>query len=186
MNLPNVEAVMNEYAKYVIQQSKSNLSKAKPYPKNGGNLYNSLKYKLVEDNQALIVEFLMADYAEFVDQGVRGKNPNALPQNAKYYGKQKAPNSPYKFGAMKTKGLRAAINKWTVKKNLDGVRDKKTGKFLPRKTMQYLITRSIYLSGIKPTLFFSKPFVAGIKKYELDLTKAFISDIESRMVYGEK
>ena len=186
MNLPNVEAVMNKYAKYVIQQSRSNLSKAKPYPKNKGDLYNTLEYKLVEDSQALIVEFLMQDYGEFVDQGVKGKNPNALPENAKYYGKQKAPNSPYKFGAMKTKGLRAAINKWTVKKNLDGVRDKKTGKFLPRKTMQYLITRSIYLSGIKPTLFFSKPFVAGIKKYELDLTKAFISDIESRMVYGEK
>ena len=82
MNLSNVEAVMNKYAKYVIQQSKSNLSKAKPYPKNGGNLYNSLKYELVDDSQALIVEFLMADYGEFVDQGVRGKNPNALPQNA--------------------------------------------------------------------------------------------------------
>ena len=76
---------------------------------------------------------------------------------------------------------------WGSEKTMltDERRDKK-GKFLPRKTMQYLITRSIYLSGIKPTLFFSKPFVAGIKKYELDLTKAFISDIESRMVYGEK
>ncbi len=186
MEYNNLEAVMKKYAKYVIQQAKSNLSKAKPYPKNKGNLYNTLDYKIDPDDQeALLVEFLMEDYAQFVDQGVKGKNPNALPSGSKHYGKQQAPNSPYKFGGMKTKGLRAAINKWTVKKNLDGVRDKK-GKFLPRKTMQYLITRSIYLSGIKPTLFFSKPFVAGIKKYELDLTKAFISDIESRMVYGEK
>ena len=86
---------------------------------------------------------------------------------------------------MKSKGLRAAINKWTVQKSIKGVRDKK-GRFLKRKTMQYLITRSIYLAGIKPTYFFSKPFEAGIKKYELQFKKAFISDLESRMVYGEK
>jgi len=187
MEYNNLEAVMKKYAKYVIQQAKSNLSKAKPYPKNKGNLYNTLDYKIDPDDQeALLVEFLMEDYAQFVDQGVKGKNPNALPQKAKYYGEQKAPNSPYKFGAMKSKGLKEAINKWTVKKNLDGVRDKKTGKFLKRKTMQYLIRRSIYLSGIKPTYFFSKPFEAGIKKYELQFKKAFISDLESRMVYGEK
>jgi hypothetical protein len=186
MEYNNLEAVMKKYAKYVIQQAKSNLSKAKPYPKNKGNLYNTLDYKIDPDDQeALLVEFLMEDYAQFVDQGVKGKNPNALPSGSKHYGKQQAPNSPYKFGAMKSKGLRAAINKWTVQKSIKGVRDKK-GRFLKRKTMQYLITRSIYLAGIKPTYFFSKPFEAGIKKYELQFKKAFISDLESRMVYGEK
>ena len=151
MEYNNLEAVMKKYAKYVIQQAKSNLSKAKPYPKNKGNLYNTLDYKIDPDDQeALLVEFLMEDYAQFVDQGVKGKNPNALPSGSKHYGKQQAPNSPYKFGAMKSKGLRAAINKWTVQKSIKGVRDKK-GRFLKRKTMQYLITRSIYLAGIKPT-----------------------------------
>ena len=128
----------------------------------------------------------MEDYGEFVDQGVKGKNPNALPEGAKYYGKQKAPNSPYKFGANKSKGLRAAINKWTVKKNLKGVRDKK-GRFLSRKSMQYLIARNIYLSGIKPTRFFSKPFIAGEKKYELQLKEAFVSDLQNKIIgFAEK
>tara|TARA_R100000742_G_C4276418_1_gene97470 strand:+ start:1884 stop:2453 length:570 start_codon:yes stop_codon:yes gene_type:complete len=189
MEFTNLEDVLTQYAKYVVQQAKSNLSKTRPYPKNKGQLYNTLDYKILDNNEAILVEFLMEDYWEFVDQGVKGKNPNGLPQGAKYYGKQKAPNSPFKFGTGTGKkgGLRAAINKWTVKKGLKGVRDPKTGRFLPRKSMQYLIVRNIYLSGIKPTLFFSKPFIAGEKKYELQLKEAFVTDLQNTIIgFAEK
>jgi len=37
--MKNLEAVMNQYAKYVIQQSRTRLTKD---DKGGGNLYNSL------------------------------------------------------------------------------------------------------------------------------------------------
>ena len=69
--MKQLEAVMTRYAKYVIQQSKSNLTKDK---KGGGDLYNSLKYKIVEDDTAMLVEFLMEDYGAFVDRGVKGVN----------------------------------------------------------------------------------------------------------------
>ena len=38
MTFKNVDEVVNKYAKYVVQQSKSNLTKDK---KGGGDLYNS-------------------------------------------------------------------------------------------------------------------------------------------------
>jgi hypothetical protein len=151
MNFLKTNEILNKFGKYVVQQSKSNLTRK---DKGGGKLYNSIKYTLAE----------------------KSKNIN----------NQQAPNSIYKFGAMKSRGLRKAINKWTITKGLDGVRDKKTGRFLPRKTMQYLITRSIYLSGIKPTMFFTKPFERAFAKLTPDITKSFLLDIEQGIILGTK
>jgi hypothetical protein len=44
----------------------------------------------------------------------------------------------------------------------------------------YLISRSIFQKGIKPSLFFTKPFEAGYKKYiDTDLFKAFGQDLDT-------
>ena len=69
MELKNLEAVMTEYAKYVIKQSKTNLTKDK---KGGGSLYNSLKYKLHQDDTAMLVEFMMEDYGLMLIVVLRG------------------------------------------------------------------------------------------------------------------
>lgn len=149
MDYKKTQDILNKYAKYVVQQSRSNLTKDK---KGSGALYSSINYELDYENNIFLLEFLMEDYGEYVDRGVKGKSPNSLPKGSKWYGIQKAPTSPFKFGAMKSRGLRAAINKWTVQKGINGIRDKK-GRFIKRKSLQYLITRSIYLSGIKANFF---------------------------------
>ena len=43
MKFKNVDEIVTKYAKYVVQQSKSNLTKDK---KGGGDLYNSVSYKI--------------------------------------------------------------------------------------------------------------------------------------------
>jgi len=53
-------------------------------------------------------------------------------------------------------------------------------------SMRYLIVKSIYNKGLRANLFFSKPFKAGIEKYELNMAKAFAEDIRSQMVFTEK
>ena len=186
-----VKEELEIYAKYVIQQSRSNLSRDRgnrkyPNRNNTGALYKSLSYKPEIEKGAMLIQFFMEDYGEFVDEGVKGANPNKLPKGSKWSGIQKAPTSPYRFGSGSGKkgGLRAAINKWTVQKGLKGVRDKKTGKFLPRKSMQYLITRSIFLSGLRATMFFSKTFNQGQKKYLDAFTDAFVLDIEKGIILG--
>ena len=173
--MKNLEAVMNQYAKYVIQQSRTRLTKD---DKGGGNLYNSLSYQLMEDDQAMLVEFMMADYGAFVDRGVKGKTST--------YPETRSALSPFQYGSGTGKkgGLTKGIDKWLRKKRFQ-CRDKK-GRFMSYDSMRYLIVKSIYNKGLRANLFFSKPFKAGIEKYELNMAKAFAEDIRSQMVFTEK
>ena len=187
MIFEEVNIALNAFGRYVIQQSRSNLTRGKKNVTKG--LYNSLKYKVYEDDKNnFILDFLGADYQDFVDEGVRGKNPNALPKGAKNFGKQQAPNSPFKFGSGRGgSGLRRAINKWVTQKKAFGgqIRDKK-GRFIPRKTLQFLITRSIWYSGIKPSMFFTKPFTKAFKRLPAELLEAFKIDVEKGILLGIK
>jgi len=185
MDFKESKKELERFAKYVIQQARSNLTKEGK--SNTGSLYKSLKYKPEVEKGAMLVRFFMEDYGEFVDQGVKGKSPSSLPEGSKWSGIQKAPRSPFKFGTRSGKkgGLTKAINKWTKQKGIKG-RDKKTGKFIPQNTMRYLIIRSIYLAGLRATLFFSKPFNRGQKKYFNAFANAFALDIENGIILGTK
>ena len=169
-----VEATIRRFRDYVIQQAKSNLTKG---GKNSSkDLYNSLKGEIVTDKGFTIVGFQMKDYGTFVDLGVRGKTSSL-----------KAPNSPYKFGTGTGRkgGLTQGINKWVKQKGFQ-FRDKR-GRFMSYDSTAYLITRSIFQKGIKPSLFFTKPFEAGYKKYiDVDLVKAFGQDVETMVDYNLK
>jgi len=169
-----VEATIKRFRDYVIQQAKSNLTKG---GKNSSkSLYNSLKGEIVTEKGFTIVGFKMDDYGTFVDLGVRGKSSSL-----------KAPNSPYKFGSGTGKkgGLTEGINKWVKQKGFQ-FRDKR-GRFMSYDSTAYLITRSIFHKGIKPSLFFTKPFEAGYKKYiDVDLVKAFGQDVETMVDYNLK
>lgn len=170
-----VEKTIKKFRDYVIQQSRSNLTKSGH--NNTKGLYNSIKGEIVTDKAFSIVGFSMDDYGQFVDKGVRGKTSSA-----------KAPNSPYRFGTGTGKkgGLTNGINKWVKQKGFQ-FRDRKSGKFLSYDSTAYLITRSIFNKGIKPSLFFTKPFEAGYKKYiDVDLMKAFGQDIETIIDFNLK
>jgi hypothetical protein len=170
-----VEKVISKFRDYVIQQSRSNLSKTGH--NNSKALYNSLKGEVVTENGYTIVGFQMADYGTFVDLGVKGKTSS-----------NKAPNSPYQFGSGTGRkgGLTQGINQWVKQKGFQ-FRDRKSGRFLSYDSTAYLITRSIFNKGIKPSLFFTKPFEEGYKKYiDVDLMKAFGQDIETIVDYNLK
>lgn len=175
MELTEVNAVLRRFRDYVIQQSRSNLSKG---GKNvSKELYDSLKGEVVSEENYSIIGFSMAYYGMFQDQGVRGKSSSA-----------KAPNSPFKFGTGTGKkgGLTKSILEWVQAKRFQ-FRDKKNGKFMSYQQTGYLISRSIFQKGIKPSLFFTKPFEAGYKKYiDTDLMKAFSQDIDTMIDYNLK
>ena len=63
---------LEKYAKYVIQQSRSNLTKKKNNASK--QLYNSLEYKIQGDK----ISFLSEKYGEFIDKGVKGSNLHIL------------------------------------------------------------------------------------------------------------
>jgi len=171
--LKEVQQVLKRFKDYVIQQSRSNLSKG---GKNvSKELYNSLKGEVLTEDNYSIVGFSMAEYGQFQDQGVRGISSSL-----------KAPKSPFRFGSGTGKkgGLTNSILKWVQRKGFQ-FRNKQNGKFMSYKQTGYLISRSIFHKGIKPSLFFTKPFEAGYKKYiDTDLMKAFSQDIDTMVDYN--
>ena len=81
-------------------------------------------------------------------------------------------SSPYQYTNKQPPS--GVLDKWTVRKGI-APRDK-SGKFMSRKTLKFLMARSIYLSGIRPTMFFTKPFDRGFIKYSDEIVLGFMED----------
>jgi hypothetical protein len=165
---------LDRFVKHVTSRAKANLT-------NGDRnvskrLYNSIKGEVTINSERTTVKFFMEKYGDFQDQGVKGKNSSA-----------KAPNSPFKFGSGRGKegGLTQSIQKWVEARRFQ-FKDRKSGKFLSYRATAFLITRSIYSKGLKPTLFFTKPYQAALKnlpqelakEYGLEVTKLFKETIK--------
>lgn len=157
------------YAKYVVQQARSNLSKGKNNASK--QLYNSLSYEVKQNRTSggqfatgYNAEFFMEDYGIYQDQGVHGAKSSYVENR----------NSPFRY---KTKQPPTrAFDKWIKTKGIKG-RDKKTGRFISDQSLKFLIARSIKNKGIRATMFFTKPFEAGIKKFENDIASGYGDDI---------
>lgn len=164
----NIEATLDKFARYVIQQAKSNLTRQK---KNSSKkLYESLGYDLKVYPNSFSLSFKMEEYGEYQDKGVSGV--------------KKKYDTPYKY-TNKMPPAKAFAN-WVVRKGLEGVRDKKTGRFIPRKSLQYALARSIYYNGIKPTKFFSRPFGLAFEKLPPEIIEAFKLTNEDFLKYTTK
>ena len=159
--LSNVKDELNRFAKYVISQSRANLTRQK---KNSSKeLYNSLDSEVNVSANSFSLSFLMAEYGVFQDKGVSGVKKK---YNTKYAYTTKMP-PPSK------------MDKWIVKK---GIAPRgKDGKFISRKSLQFMIARSIFNNGIKPSLFFTKPFEKAFKGLNKDLVEAYKLDVETLM-----
>ena len=154
----NLDIELKKFKDYVIQQSRSNLTKGRHnFTK---SLYNSIKGESKAYPRSYLLSFSMDEHGYYQDQGVRGKNSSI-----------KAPNSPFKFGTGTGKkgGLTEGIQRWVKARKFqfrqrDPETKKSTGKFLSYDATAWIITRSIYAKGIRPTLFFTKPFEAAYKR----------------------
>ena len=187
--LKNVQQELNRFAKYVIQQSRTNLTKGNsPYGSYNDTkkLYNSLDYDINVSPNSFSLSFLMEDYGIFKDKGVKGKDPSKVSPNAKIKGQQ-APNSTYRFGSGSSSGkwgdFVGGIEKWAKRKNVR-FRDEK-GRFKKGnyKSLAYVIANNIYNRGIKPSLFFTKPFQKAFKNLDKDIIKAYQLDVEELLKF---
>ena len=113
---------------------------------NTGALYESIPVIVGEDANEYYVNITpQVDYWEFVDKGVQGASRNIFARQSE---------SPFKFGANKTRGLRGGIDKWVIQKGIQGTRDAQ-GRFTPRKSLVYLISNAFWHRGLKPSFFIS-------------------------------
>ena len=147
------QIILEQFRDYVIQQARSNLSRLK---KNSSRkLYDSIKGEIKAMPNSLRLYFDMADYGFFQDKGVSGtKKKYDTPFS--YTNKMPPPK---------------AFDKWIVKKGI--APRKKDGKFTTRKGLKFAIARSIFEKGIKPSLFFTKPFEKAFKKLPDEMVEAY-------------
>jgi len=161
---------LQEFEQRVVQAAKDNLQKQN---KNAsGNLSDSIKGEVKVMPNSIRVFFQLDNYGWFQDQGVRGVKSGKSLSNFSY--KSKMPPSK-------------VFDKWTIRKGL-APRDKK-GRLLKRKSLNFLIARSVFHHGIKPSMFFTKPFESAfeklpnelIDKYGLDMENLLVSIIEENL-----
>lgn len=160
MQLKETQKALNAFGKYVVQQSRTNLTKGK---KNASKrLYDSIDYEVLLGAKAVSVVFKMEDYGKYQDLGVSGV--------------KKKYNTPYSYTSKMPPAK--AFSDWVVRKGLEGIRDDK-GRFIKRKSLQFLIARSIYIKGIKPSLFFTKPFEKAFERLPQELQEKFGIDLQN-------
>ena len=161
----NTLKTLTEFSKYVVKQSRTNLTKG--HRNVSKQLYNSINYDLNVSANSFELGFKMQDYGQFQDKGVSGKIRKF---NTPFSYKDKMPPA-------------RAFDKWVIKK---GIAPRSKGKFLNRESIKFAIARSVFLNGIKPTNFFSKPFEAGFSKLPDDVIQAYGLDVEEFLKYTLK
>ena len=152
LNQENVYQVLDKFRKRVIAEARKNLTRMN---KNASkDLHSSLDSELNVSKQSFSLQFFMMEYGEYLDKGVSGK--------------KKKYNTPYSYTNKMPPSK--VFEKWVKQKGIQG-RDKK-GRFIKRKSLTYLIARSVFNNGIKPSMFFTKPFEREFDKLDNDLIEA--------------
>jgi hypothetical protein len=148
-----VEKELKRFTDYVIKKAQSNLTRLK---KNSSkSLYDSLKGNVKVSTNSFELSIEMEEYGHFQDKGVSGTK-------VKY-------NTPYSYKSKMPPPNK--LDKWIVRKGI-APRDK-NGKFISRKSLQFMIARSIFNKGIKPSLFLTKPFEQAFKTLPDELIEKF-------------
>ena len=147
---------LQKFRDLVVTEAKANLrSQGKD---SSGKLSNSIEGTVKEMPNSIMLQFGMLPYGNFQDKGVSGT--------------KKKYDTPYSYTTKMPPPSK--LDKWIVRKGI--APRSKTGKFQSRKGIQFAIARSIFYNGIKPSLFFTKPFENAYKtlpdvlidKYGLD------------------
>ena len=164
MDFKQTKAALESFAKFVIKQSRTNLTKKK---KNvTSSLYESLGYDLNVSKNSFYLEFYMDEYGAFVDEGVKGKKSNYTENR----------NSRFSFNTKRPP--MQPLADWAKSKNIR-LRDKK-GKFKKGnyRTIGFILAKSIFEKGIKASFFFTKPFEQGFEKLPDELLNKFALDVD--------
>jgi len=164
--LENVRIELTKFRDDVIRESRSNLKTMRK--DTFGKLSKSLKGNIKVSKNSFEFDFAMEEYGLYQDKGVSGT--------------KKKYNTPYKYTDKMPPTK--ALDKWIVKKGLAPRNE--NGQLLSRKGLKFAIARKIYIKGIKPSLFFTKPFEKYYKKLPNQLIEKYGLDLDKFMEFSLK
>lgn len=153
MEKDELQKALDAFKKAVIKQAKTNLTRM--HKNTSKKLYQSINGEVQAMPNSISMEFTMEEYGFYQDKGVSGK--------------KKKYDTPFSYKSKMPPPSK--LDKWLVRKGI-ATRNSK-GKFTSRKGLAYVMARSIYNNGIKPSLFFTKPFEAAYKKLPEELIEKF-------------
>jgi hypothetical protein len=167
----NVQQALNEFGASVVERARLNLKTGGRYGTHNasGQLSKSLDYKTKESKNSISFDFYAESYWKELDFGTKGSESSA-----------KAPNSPYKAQAS-----RGAIDKWVIRKGIQGVRGA-GGQFANRRMMVTSITNSINRTGTYETRFFRSAFDLEYKNFDNNIVEKYGLDLESFLKFTLK
>jgi hypothetical protein len=160
---------LEKFRDLVVAEAKANLQRMGK--NSSGKLSNSIKGEVKEMPNSIGIYFEMEPYGNFQDKGVSGT--------------ERKFDTPYSYTTKMPPPSK--LDKWIVKK---GIAPRNvTGQFQSRKGIQFAIARSIFKYGIRPSLFFTKPFEAAYKtlpdtlidKYGLDAEKLLTQILDENL-----
>jgi hypothetical protein len=159
MKKGEVQKLLDDFRDKVIAEAKQGL------PRDTGGLAKSLKSYVKESPNSIQISFSMNEYGWYQDRGVKGVSS----------GKSL---SGYKFGTGSGQkgGLTKGINQWVRRKQIQ-FRNKETGQFISYEQTARTIIRSIWQKGIKPSMFFTRPFEKYYKKLPKEVTEKYALDM---------
>lgn len=165
----SLKDTLDKFGAYVVQQSRSNLSKEGK--KDTNSLYDSLGYETKVSNNSFELTITMADYGKFIDKGVRGAGGvrkttskfNKRNNKGKLW-KIKGKNSEYKFG--KSGGISPKhFEGWAKRKGLS----------------KFAVAKAVYHQGLETTNFFTTPFERAFKRFPDEVIEAYGLEVDSLM-----
>ena len=164
--LIEVRKELEKFKNAVIKESRNNLKTMRK--DTFGKLSKSLRGQVKVSKNSFEFDFLMEEYGMYQDKGVSGT--------------KKKYNTPYKY-TNKMVPTRV-LDKWIVKKGIAPRNEK--GKFISRQGLKFAIAKKIFYNGIKPSLFFTKPFEKYYKKLPNQLITKYGLDLDKFMSFSLK
>ena len=166
MELKETYKILQEFGKRVRQQARLNLSKSN---KNvSKELWESIDSDAKVSDNSFSMDFYMNPYGMFQNFGVKGTESGTSLRNYSYKQSSNLVGAEYHTGS---------LAKWAKARGMQP-RDKK-GRFGSYKTMGFILANSIKKKGIKPSLFFTKPFEEEFKDLPEELVEAFDLDLDN-------
>tara|TARA_Y100000401_G_scaffold42686_1_gene32522 strand:- start:57 stop:578 length:522 start_codon:yes stop_codon:yes gene_type:complete len=167
----NVENYLKSVGRKIVRQAKNNLKKGDKVV--SGSLLGSIKYKVLKTAEGFTIQFTMADHGKFMDKGVSGTNKRRYFKDINNTRRQ----SPFRYKNLQPPA--SALDKWIVRRGI-APRDEK-GRFMSRKSLQYLIARKIKSLGIQGISFFTTPVRLALKDMPRELALAFKEDFKDNI-----
>ena len=148
--------------------------------KGGGRLERRMDHFTKEFKNSFLFQFFMEDYGKFVDKGVKGvggvrKSGDKKGQRWKV---KKVDNNKYSFKSGSRDNIPGPrhFDKWIIRKGL--APRSSGGQFVPRSSIKFAISQSVYREGIETTNFFTAPFERGFERLPDEIIEAYALDAE--------